>query len=60
MLGGVCVLQIDNSPPGSDWNLAASTCAGFGGDLCSPTQYAVIIPFNIDAECIDLRADFTV
>ncbi len=42
LLGGVCVLQIDNSGPGSDWNLAASTCAGFGGDLCSPTQYAVI------------------
>ncbi|MBK8693372.1 MAG: hypothetical protein IPN17_14040, partial [Deltaproteobacteria bacterium] len=42
LLGGVCVLQIDNSAPGSDWNLAASTCAGFGGDLCSPTQYAVI------------------
>jgi hypothetical protein len=42
LLGGVCVLQIDNSSPGSDWNLAASTCAGFGGDLCSPTQYAVI------------------
>ena len=36
LLGGVCVLQIDNSAPGSDWNLAASTCAGFGGDLCSP------------------------
>jgi len=42
LIDGVCVLQIDNSSPGSDWNLAASTCAGFGGDLCSPTQYAVI------------------
>jgi len=42
MLGGVCVVGIDNSSPGSDWNLAASTCAGLGGDLCSPTQYAVI------------------
>lgn len=42
LLGGVCVVGIDNSGPGSDWNLAASTCAGLGGDLCSPTQYAVI------------------
>lgn len=42
LLGGVCVVGIDNSGPGSDWNLASSTCAGLGGDLCSPTQYAVI------------------
>ena len=42
MMSGVCVVGIDNSAPGSDWNLAASTCAGLGGDLCSPTQYSVI------------------
>lgn len=35
----VCVTHFDNSNPGSDWNTAASTCAGLRSDLCSATQY---------------------
>ncbi|MEZ4410433.1 MAG: hypothetical protein R3A52_28720 [Polyangiales bacterium] len=42
LLDGVCVLSIENSNAGSDWNTAATTCAGLGGDLCTATQYAVI------------------
>jgi hypothetical protein len=36
---GVCVTFTDNSAPGTDWNTAATTCAGLNSDLCSPTQY---------------------
>jgi len=38
-IDGVCVTFTDNSNPGTDWNTAATTCAGLNSDLCSVTQY---------------------
>ena len=42
LISGICVIGTDNSVAGVDWNLAATTCAGLGGELCSDTQYAVL------------------
>lgn len=39
VVDGVCLIGSENVNPGSDWNTAAITCAGLGGDLCSATQY---------------------
>ncbi|MBI5514774.1 MAG: hypothetical protein HY909_13445 [Deltaproteobacteria bacterium] len=41
LMSGVCVAHIDNST-GTDWNSAASTCAGFRSDLCTATQYLAV------------------
>ena len=38
----VCVTHWDNSGPGTDWNTAATTCAGLNSDLCSATQYTML------------------
>ncbi len=38
-INGVCVTFSDNTSPGTDWNTAATTCAGLNSDLCSVTQY---------------------
>jgi hypothetical protein len=41
LMSGVCVSHIENSS-GTDWNSAASTCAGFNANLCTATQYLAL------------------
>ena len=42
---GVCMLAYDATST-TDWNTAASTCAGVGGDLCSASQYLALMTAN--------------
>ncbi len=42
---GVCMLAYDGTST-TDWNTAATTCAGVGGDLCSAAQYLALMSAN--------------
>ena len=45
LIDGVCMLSYDNTLL-TDWNTAATTCAGQGGDVCTESEYLALVTPN--------------